>query len=316
MFLCIFQLQPKESQKYSKNFNFENIFKDNAKISIEKIKCIINYFETIQNIKFQNTNYFQQMIIYRRCVFESSDLYTKYQIDLNFAKMNVYFDNDNAIEYYTDKLSCLQINFADKYIGGGVLSYGCVQEEILFITTPELLPSILFTEYLKENESLLVLGANKFSKYIGYANSFQFAGIFPLKDQYDIVYGFKDAFDFRKLDNQLQQFEQKYLQREIIKSLSLFTSYEGNQIVTGNWGCGVFQGDPQLKLILQLISANLANKNEIYYCTFRHEQLYFLQKYWDIIKYLNIEKILFYIEKYYQQQIKEYNLIQFIVLQL
>ena len=36
-------------------------------------------------------------------------------------------------------------------------------------------------------------------------------------------------------------------------------------ICTGNWGCGVFGGDPQLKFIIQWISATLANKSMVYY---------------------------------------------------
>lgn len=44
------------------------------------------------------------------------------------------------------------------YIGGGILGYGCVQEEIRFVICPELIISKLFTEQMAPNESLLMIG--------------------------------------------------------------------------------------------------------------------------------------------------------------
>ncbi|ORY77076.1 hypothetical protein LY90DRAFT_501457 [Neocallimastix californiae] len=42
---------------------------------------------------------------------------------------------------------------------------------------------------------------------------------------------------------------------------------KGSYIATGNWGCGVFNGDIELKSLLQIIVASHAEKN-IYYCSF------------------------------------------------
>jgi len=39
------------------------------------------------------------------------------------------------------------------------------------------------------------------------------------------------------------------------------------RIITGNWGCGVFRGNSQLKLIIQWIAASLAGK-EILFCPY------------------------------------------------
>jgi poly(ADP-ribose) glycohydrolase len=46
----------------------------------------------------------------------------------------------------------LQVDFANKYLGGGVLTHGCVQEEIRFLICPEMIISRLFTEGLEKNE--------------------------------------------------------------------------------------------------------------------------------------------------------------------
>lgn len=52
----------------------------------------------------------------------------------------------------------LQVDFANKLIGGGVLTHGCVQEEIRFLICPEMIISRLFTEILEKNECLLMKG--------------------------------------------------------------------------------------------------------------------------------------------------------------
>lgn len=65
---------------------------------------------------------------------------------------------DGTIEGNGDGL--LKVDFANKYVGGGVLSRGTVQEEILFVIYPELLISRLFTQRLTACETLIVTGMN------------------------------------------------------------------------------------------------------------------------------------------------------------
>lgn len=55
----------------------------------------------------------------------------------------------------------MQVDFASRWIGGGVLSSGLVQEEILFLMSPELIVSRLFTERLADNECLIITGNNE-----------------------------------------------------------------------------------------------------------------------------------------------------------
>ncbi len=70
----------------------------------------------------------------------------------------------------------LQLDFANKMVGGGVLRRGCVQEEIRFLICPELIVSRLITECLAENEALLVTNFSRYSDYTGYAATFRYAG--------------------------------------------------------------------------------------------------------------------------------------------
>lgn len=84
-----------------------------------------------------------------------------------------FIDSKNKIE---DITGAVQLDFANKYLGGGVLNHGCVQEEIRFVICPELLVSMLFSECLDDNEAMLIRGCEQFSSYSGYADSFEWSG--------------------------------------------------------------------------------------------------------------------------------------------
>ena len=43
-------------------------------------------------------------------------------------------------------------------------------------------------------------------------------------------------------------------------------------VATGNWGCGAFRGDPQLKSLIQLMAASLCNRDIVYF-TFNDKKL-------------------------------------------
>jgi len=46
----------------------------------------------------------------------------------------------------------------DRSIGGIVLDWDCLQEEILFVIRPEMIVACLFTEIMEANEALLITG--------------------------------------------------------------------------------------------------------------------------------------------------------------
>ena len=52
-----------------------------------------------------------------------------------------------------------EADFANANVGGGVLSRGCVQEEIRFLISPELIGAKIFTGRLEDHESLLITGS-------------------------------------------------------------------------------------------------------------------------------------------------------------
>lgn len=56
-------------------------------------------------------------------------------------------------------------------------------------------------------------------------------------------------------------------------------------VATGNWGCGVFHGNPQLKVLLQLMAAASAGRNVVYF-TFGDVELRdsVSEMYWHLVQ--------------------------------
>ncbi|OEL21293.1 Poly(ADP-ribose) glycohydrolase 1 [Dichanthelium oligosanthes] len=69
-----------------------------------------------------------------------------------------------------EQQEALEVDFANKYLGGGALSRGCVQEEIRFMINPELIVGMLFMASMEDNEAIEIIGAER------YGSSFRFVG--------------------------------------------------------------------------------------------------------------------------------------------
>jgi poly(ADP-ribose) glycohydrolase len=173
--------------------------------------------------------------------------------------------------------AALKADFANRRLGGGALTRGCVQEEILFVTHPELCVGMLICAPLRDDEALLMRGAACFSAHAGYAWEFTWAG--PYDDSYDAA-GAEAGDDVRcstafvafdALYNPgADQFTPPLLVREANKALVAFAAdapgvAPGGAVATGNWGCGAFRGDLPLKALLQWCAASRAGRDVEYY---------------------------------------------------
>ena len=78
---------------------------------------------------------------------------------------------------------------------------------------------------------------------------------YRLKFWYEWILWFKEIFFRSRAD----QFQRNNIDRELNKAfVGFFNEDEGDEpscIATGNWGCGAFGGDPQLKSLIQLMAA-------------------------------------------------------------
>jgi poly(ADP-ribose) glycohydrolase len=142
----------------------------------------------------------------------------------NLTKFDIVHDSE-GIE---GSKGTLQADFANQYIGGGVLGRGCVQEEIRFVISPECLVSLLFCERMTDNEAILIRGTTRYTSYSGYGFGFKCEGVFQDDTSIDDE-GFRDnylvaldaiPFGFGVKMSRDDQYEEENILREINKVLA------------------------------------------------------------------------------------------------
>ncbi|XP_011636332.1 poly(ADP-ribose) glycohydrolase-like isoform X2 [Pogonomyrmex barbatus] len=237
---------------------------------MEKLKCLFHYFRRVTTKAPEGV-----ITIERRYIPLESCPKWNLQ-DQKLPPLHVTSKGTIEIE----GAGLLQVDFANKYVGGGVLGLGCVQEEIRFVICPELMITMLVTEELDDTEALIVSGIERYSKYEGYSNTFKWKGDFVDETPRDnsgrrmtsIVA--IDALYFRQSS---LQFNMDNINRELNKAYVGFVGsdvYKNNlsAIATGNWGCGAFRGNPKLKVLIQLMAAAVAGRSMVYF-TFGNTKL-------------------------------------------
>ncbi|XP_053697387.1 poly(ADP-ribose) glycohydrolase-like [Sabethes cyaneus] len=275
-FLCTFPRRntQKKKSEYSlfPDINFNRLFQSQGRQVIEKIKCICNYFRRVCTRMPTGVLTFQRRYINPKQFID----WNKCEAVVTRTVVPVHITSEGTIEDQGKGL--LQVDFANKYLGGGVLGHGCVQEEIRFVINPELLVCRLFTEALKPQEALVMMGSEQFSEYSGYASSFCLAGDYRDETPRDAS-GRREcyivAIDALHFVQGSHQYREELLLRELNKAYvgyfhPLSTPAPG--VATGNWGCGAFGGNANLKAVLQLMVCCVLNRPMVYY-TFGNREL-------------------------------------------
>ncbi|XP_055713945.1 poly(ADP-ribose) glycohydrolase [Phlebotomus papatasi] len=267
-FLCTFPRR--NTQKWESEYgnypdiNFNRLFGYTDERCLEKIKCICHYFRRVLNKMPTGVVTFS-----RRCVIREA--MPRWDIcDAPFRGIRVDVRTGGTIE--EDGKGLLQVDFANKFVGGGVLATGCVQEEIRFVICPELLIARLFTEALDKTEALHVIGPEQFSEYSGYAGSFLWKGNFAddtPRDECGRRKCYIVAIDALHFAEQAQQYQARLMIRELNKAYVGFLPPERSKpisaVASGNWGCGAFNGDAKLKSLLQIMVCTLTRRNLVYF---------------------------------------------------
>ena len=269
-FLCTFPYRNslKRNAEYSNypSINFNSLFSGPLSGRKEgKLNCIVNYFDRVTAKMPTGT------VTFHRQVLQQSPNWEKSTEEL--TKLHA-----SAVRMIEDVgVGMLQVDFANCFMGGGVLGHGCVQEEIRFAICPELIVSRLFTEALSDKESLVVTGFEQFSSYCGYADTFQYTGDYKdetIRDDWRRRQTQLVAIDALVLrSNPQKQFSAGLRLREVNKAYCGFLCHTPGPsgafpaVATGNWGCGAFGGNIELKAMLQLLAAAKA-KRDVVYTTF------------------------------------------------
>ncbi|KAK1642247.1 hypothetical protein QYE76_060052 [Lolium multiflorum] len=284
--------------------NFDTLFAaltyNNSRPSQEhKVRCLAHYFERVTASTPTGFVSFERKVL--RCgsvsggiTYPDSDAWMKSSVPLcPFRVISSGLIEDEEQE-------ALEVDFANKYLGGGALSRGCVQEEIRFMINPELIVGMLFMASMGDNEAIEIVGAERFSQYMGYGSSFRFVGDYLDTKPLDAMGRRKTrivAIDALDCPTKLQ-YETNGLLREVNKAFCGFVDASKHQfclkpfqdsntmdncssvssdhcigISTGNWGCGAFGGNPEIKSMVQWIAASQARRPFVNYYTFEDASL-------------------------------------------
>ncbi|XP_059181255.1 poly(ADP-ribose) glycohydrolase isoform X2 [Centropristis striata] len=269
-FFCTFPRRNSRRTEYWNypDINFFRLFEGVSSRKIEKLKTLMCYFKSVTEQTPTGLVTFTRKSLDKPLNWKSSQT--------QLTKLHITCEG--TIE--DDGHGMLQVDFANQFVGGGVTSSGLVQEEIRFLINPELIVSRLFTEALDHNECLIITGTQQYSKYSGYAQTYQWDGSHqdttPRDDWQrrctEIV-----AIDALQFKSFLEQFQPEKLNRELNKAYCGFARPEEQSqnlaaVATGNWGCGVFGGDTRLKALLQMLAAAEAGRDVAYF-TFGDSQL-------------------------------------------
>lgn len=251
-----------------------------------KISCLLNYFSMMaDNWTSVVANKLNIEVV--RCMRSQGEIRASFASAQTNLLPPLVIESNLLIENAHEQL---QADFANQYLGGGVLGKGCVQEEIRMMICPELLVGLLLCEPLRSREAVIISGCAQYSMYTGYAREFAFAGpatVPSLTSEERDVLKMRNvavvAFDALNYHTggltPAMQFEAKYIDAEVVKA---FVAFSGNRhcsllnrvsaanipIATGHWGCGAFGGDRELKFLIQLCAAGFASRRPVTYCTF------------------------------------------------
>lgn len=268
-FFCTFPRR-NSHKSYSSypEINFYRLFEGSSTRKIEKLKTLFCYFRRVTQNRPKGLVTFTRQTLTNLPDWESS----------HTQLTRLHITCEGTIE--DDGYGMLQVDFANRFVGGGVTGHGLVQEEIRFVINPELIVSRLFTEVLESNECLIITGTEQYSKYSGYAESYKWVGSYKDETPRDdwqrrcteIV-----AIDAYKYRHFLEQFFPEKMTRELNKAYCGFFRPNANRqhlsaVATGNWGCGAFGGDTRLKALIQLMAAAEAGRDVAYF-TFGDAQL-------------------------------------------
>ncbi|XP_060943333.1 poly(ADP-ribose) glycohydrolase [Limanda limanda] len=269
-FFCTFPRRNSRKSEYCNypEINFYRLFEGSSSRKIEKLKTLLCYFRRVSQTKPKG------LVTFTRQTLNNPPHWESCQTQLT----RLHITCEGTIE--DNGYGMLQVDFANRFVGGGVTGQGLVQEEIRFLINSELIVSRLFTECLEPNECLIITGTEQYSKYSGYAESYKWKESFKDETPRDdwqrrcteIV-----AIDALKYRNFLEQFLPEKMARELNKAYCGFFRNNANKrplsaVATGNWGCGAFGGDTRLKALIQLMAAAEAGRDVAYF-TFGDAQL-------------------------------------------
>mmetsp|Transcript_66859 Transcript_66859/g.160045 ORF Transcript_66859/g.160045 Transcript_66859/m.160045 type:complete len:495 (+) Transcript_66859:83-1567(+) len=277
MFLCT--TDHLKQEKDMPDVSFSKLLSKKYPSEVAKLRMVVEYFAAV---RVKTPKYLRgELRIYRqvRDGLRVGDRKAEWQsslkplLPLEVEKNGIGFEDTDRGD------RCVHADFANQFLGGGILRGGSVQEEIRFAICPELIAALLVCPRMLDNEAIFIVGAEQFSKYSGYSYGLKYAGPHAKSNVPRDADGTPlisitamDALDFRGHSNALHvQMQPQYVMRELEKAAAAFSPADQRQeevwpvIATGNWGCGAFRGFAPLKAVLQWLAASQGGRRMRYF---------------------------------------------------
>ncbi|CAF2780567.1 unnamed protein product [Rotaria sp. Silwood2] len=235
------------------------------RVAIERIRCLIEYFRLSSQQQDKNDD--REISIERYSYAEELPDWKKQLDAIQESKVSVFAERMEASEEAQGF-----VDFANKQIHIHSITSSATQEEILckillseillsskkrlfsfFLVSccPEAFLAILVCDTLRSDEVVILRGCKRFSDYRGYGETFQFVGPYANQNPTHIQ-------DILIMDACLSNhFSRCHIDRDLGKAWAAFAKARDEIIVTGNWGCGVFGGDPMFKFLQQVCAASV-----------------------------------------------------------
>ena len=269
--LSFFGALPINISNQLNNFRIYQVLNAGNGTLFQIARCFLNYLTTIGRWISENNPILDEKIIYiRENINRNNWNFTMLNLNLcpvNFIKQGSLFDSNASY--------C--VDFGNKFIGGSILLGGCVQEEILFAINPEAVVAMLFMEEMDENDGIGIFNTIQYSQYKGYGKTFEFNGTNIGFGNNYIIRNKIIAIDADRNDSQLNNVDinnyQRIINRDIYKAFAGFylTNFDlpfEKSIATGNWGCGIYGGNFELKFLEQWLAASFSSVQRLDYYTF------------------------------------------------
>ncbi|KAM5548321.1 hypothetical protein ABKV19_002332 [Rosa sericea] len=261
---CLFPVIDR-SAKHLPTINFDHLFDalyDSYNQKQEsKIWCIIHYFEKITSRMPTGFVSFERKVL----PVEQTPLrisYPKAEFWSNSVIPLCRFEVHRSGLIEDQSSGALEVDFANKYIGGGALHRGCVQ-------WCRYASSFRFSgDYVDERDADS-LGRRK-TRIIAIdalcsPGMKQYKQELLLRETNKAFCGFLHLSKYQEYSRLVQENERLNRDSAMIQSLDYVDDIG---IATGNWGCGAFGGDPEVKAIVQWLAASQARRPFISYYTF------------------------------------------------
>ncbi|GAB1600502.1 uncharacterized protein LOC115214898 isoform X1 [Argonauta hians] len=219
-FLCLFPERKKEKTSRLNSINFSNFFHYlPLQSQCAKLRCILHYFRRVAS----TGQYLKGEIEIQRQVMEPRKRPTLETWKDCPIKLCPIYVRENG-KTYDASSATLKIGFANRFLGGHILSKGRCQEEIIYMTCPELLASTVFMEAMDDNEAITIKGFEKFSEFSGYGENLRFLGDYCDKasrkcdGNLETMLSAINTLPY-KFNNQQRQYMDRYLLRDLNKCL-------------------------------------------------------------------------------------------------